>query len=147
MSKLLFGKKIIWKNPDDLGHFGIKLRKQVAEQRLVEQISNRACQKEVNSMFFVARVSSKGHFVSACNLTKIYPFFMVVSQGVEQAPRKYDGCTKIIFWASEEEGEQLAEQQGKEEIIRFEVRPLIEEDDPTTFIRLQFFIRVKGMHV
>ena len=40
-TRLYLGSKLIWENPDDLGFFGIKLRKQVYEYRLAEEVSKR----------------------------------------------------------------------------------------------------------
>lgn len=37
--KLILNGEVIWENPPELGHFGIKLRKQVYEERLVQRIA------------------------------------------------------------------------------------------------------------
>ncbi len=46
MCKLVFRneageEKVIWENPPGLGFFGIKLRKQIYEERLAEEVSKR----------------------------------------------------------------------------------------------------------
>jgi len=33
--------RVLWSNPSDLGHFGIKLRKQIAEEEMVTQMDER----------------------------------------------------------------------------------------------------------
>lgn len=37
-SQLILGNQIIWENPSDLGHCGIKLRKQILELQICERI-------------------------------------------------------------------------------------------------------------
>ena len=39
--KLVLDGKVIWENPKILGHFGVKLRKQVYEYRLAEEVGRR----------------------------------------------------------------------------------------------------------
>lgn len=41
-SKLILGDTVIWENPSDLGHFGIKLRKQVREDEIIDRLVARA---------------------------------------------------------------------------------------------------------
>lgn len=36
-STLVFGNKVIWQNPAALGHFGIKLRKQIRENEIADR--------------------------------------------------------------------------------------------------------------
>ena len=36
--KLLLNGEVIWENPKELGHFGIKLRKQLYEEELVRRL-------------------------------------------------------------------------------------------------------------
>lgn len=38
MSKLVYGNQVIWTNPPELGHFGIKLRKQIREEEIAAKI-------------------------------------------------------------------------------------------------------------
>lgn len=38
---LLVGDKVVWSNPDDLGHFMIKLRKQLHEELIMQRIDRR----------------------------------------------------------------------------------------------------------
>jgi hypothetical protein len=38
MSTLYVGNKPVWSNPSDLGYFGIKLRKQVREEEIIERM-------------------------------------------------------------------------------------------------------------
>ena len=44
---LIYGGEVIWENPDALGHFGIKLRKQIAEQEVIERMQQREADKSV----------------------------------------------------------------------------------------------------
>ena len=39
--KLIYNGKVIWENPPDLGFFGIKLRKQIYEERLAKLVDRR----------------------------------------------------------------------------------------------------------
>lgn len=41
-AKLLYGNQVIWENPPDLGHFGIKLRKQILEDEICARLDRRA---------------------------------------------------------------------------------------------------------
>lgn len=40
--KLVLGDEVIWENPEGLGHFGIKLRKQVYEDWLAKEVLKRS---------------------------------------------------------------------------------------------------------
>ena len=42
--KLFLNGKLIWENPSELGHFGIKLRKQVLEDAIIERMFQRAAE-------------------------------------------------------------------------------------------------------
>lgn len=48
VSELVLGDgEVVWANPPDLGHFGIKLRKQQAEAEIIERMDRRrACRHE-----------------------------------------------------------------------------------------------------
>ena len=39
--KLILNGRVIWENPPELGHFGIKLRKQLLEEQIIERIFER----------------------------------------------------------------------------------------------------------
>lgn len=41
-SALVLDGEVIWSNPPELGHFGIKLRKQIAEDEIIERMERRA---------------------------------------------------------------------------------------------------------
>jgi hypothetical protein len=45
--RLIYGNEVIWSNPHDLGHFGIKLRKQILEQEICDRIDRRLERKRV----------------------------------------------------------------------------------------------------
>lgn len=54
MSKLLLGDHVIWENPPDLGHFGIKLRKQIREHEICDRIDLRRARAFLDGYHFVA---------------------------------------------------------------------------------------------
>lgn len=41
MSTLLLGDAVVWENPAVLGHVGIKLRKQIEEEAIIERMVDR----------------------------------------------------------------------------------------------------------
>ncbi len=53
--ELYYGDELIWRNPTDLGHFGIKLRKQVYEQELADRIGQGGEPMTGNGVFVEVR--------------------------------------------------------------------------------------------
>lgn len=45
--ELILNGEVIWDNPDNLGHFGIKLRKQRAEDEIIERMMQRRAAESV----------------------------------------------------------------------------------------------------
>ncbi|MBU1102905.1 hypothetical protein KJ853_04630 [Patescibacteria group bacterium] len=109
MCKLVFRneageEKVIWENPPELGFFGIKLRKQMYEERLAEEVVKRMnIEKEGTKMENLQEMSNEE----------------LVNKLIELA--RYEGCatTSVVPPSWEKAEEKLKEQEAvKEELLR-----------------------------
>ncbi len=45
-SQLILNGQVIWTNPKGLGHFGIKLRKQILEEQIIDRMFERGQEEQ-----------------------------------------------------------------------------------------------------